>query len=83
MHTSTTEFKIPLPTGRMPDTVLSYCVEKVGGSVEQYLDNDTKIKAVCLGHFTFAAETNRELLENIFMFVHNLPMVINYENQTS
>lgn len=62
-----------LPKGRMPNDVLQYCTDIVGGSITSYLCDDIKLKQVTLGHCSFSAETNRELLEQIFSFVANLP----------
>lgn len=62
-----------LPKGRIPNDTLEYCVMEAGGSLEEYLADSVKIKAVKLGHLTFSAVTNRELLESIFSFVSELP----------
>lgn len=60
------------PKGVIPDKVLDYIAQMCGSTIELYLDGRTVIKSVKLGHHTFSATTNRELIEKVFRKVSEL-----------
>lgn len=65
--------EIAKPKGKIADDVLQYCAEKCGSTIEPVIVDSKMVKTIKLGYFDFSGTWNRELVENVFRFVSELP----------